>query len=99
MSKLPCGSTKTCWHGSALRAKGIRHLSTLSCGAITSISDFMPVGVKSLMLVIAPQDSVDKCLIPFALSAEPCQHVFVEPQGNLLIRLRKLYSHVVLPPR
>ena len=59
----------------------------------------MAVGVKSLMLVIAPQDGVDKCLIPFALSAEPCQYVFVEPQGNLLLRLRKLYGHGVLPPR
>src|SRR5262245_3309559 len=59
----------------------------------------MPVGVKSLMLVIAPQDSVDKCLIPFASGAEPCQHVFVEPQGNLLFRLRKLYRHGVFPGR
>jgi hypothetical protein len=39
---------------------------------------FMPVGVKSLMLIITPQHGVNKRLIAFALGgAKPRQHILV----------------------
>src|SRR5438105_1233175 len=60
---------------------------------------FMPVGVKSLMLIITPQHGVNQCLIPFAPGAEPGQHILVQPEGNLFLRFRKLDSYSLFPPR
>src|SRR5215831_12979095 len=61
---------------------------------------FMPVGVKSLMLIITPQHGVNKRLIAFALGgAKPRQHILVQPKGNLLLRFREFYRHGLFPPR